>query len=142
MEDFIGWHPHRARSRSLALHMIGPPPAAAATRSASSHKPRSERTSVSQYFQEKRRLTVSNLVRDLWHETNQVRCSFLPPFRCRLREFSVRGRAAGSNICPARGGRGAQERHHHFWGIFFFIALPASRPLSVLGLIKLLSLLL
>lgn len=40
---------------------------------------------------------------------------------------------AGSNICR-RGGRGAQERPHHFWGIFFFfIALPASRALICIG---------
>lgn len=38
-----------------------------------------------------------------------------------LEKFVLRGRTAGSYICQ-RGGRGAQERHHHFWGIFFFLS--------------------
>lgn len=39
LEELAGWHPHCVSSLST-LHTIGPPPAAAATRSASSHKPR------------------------------------------------------------------------------------------------------
>lgn len=129
-----------SRLQPLALHMIGPPPAAAATRGASSHKPRQTALTFPITSRRSSRSLLGTFACDLWHTTSRYVggrrlmsvFSFLPSFLCHT---------AGFNIWRCGGWR-AHDRNHHFGGYFFLSLQPASRSLSVLGLIKQLSLLL
>lgn len=129
----------------LTLHMIGPPPSAAATRSASSHKPRQ---SAATFPIQTSRRSSGSLLRTLRATYGTQLTSryvmksvsslffFLPLTRCL---FPL---SRGTHSCYEHLAVCAAGSKSSFRGIIVLSLQPASRPLSVLGLIKRLSLLL